>query len=92
MPGQVPEEIKRRRSGELFAMGKRHSESFRRAYIDREAEVLLEDTAEIGGELWRIGHTKDYVKVAVRAAEAPRANTVVSVKVRGFLTAEVLMS
>ena len=92
MPGQVPEEIKRRRSCELFAMEKRHSESFRRAYIDREAEVLLEDTAEIGGELWRIGHTKDYVKVAVRAAEAPRANTVVSVKVRGFLTAEVLMS
>ncbi|MDE6640526.1 MAG: tRNA (N(6)-L-threonylcarbamoyladenosine(37)-C(2))-methylthiotransferase MtaB [Acetatifactor sp.] len=92
MPGQIPEEIKRLRSGELFAMEKRQSESFRRAYIDREAEVLLEDTAEIGGELWRIGHTKDYVKVAVRAAEAPPANTVVSVKVRGFLTAEVLMS
>lgn len=92
MPGQVPEEIKRLRSSELFAMEKRQSESFRRAYIDREAEVLLEDTAEIGGELWRIGHTKDYVKVAVRAAEAPPANTVVSVKVRGFLTAEVLMS
>lgn len=92
MPGQVSEEIKRRRSSELFAMEKRHSESFRRAYIDREAEVLLENTAEIGGELWRIGYTKDYVKVAVRAAEAPPANTVVSVKVRDFLTAEVLMS
>lgn len=92
MPGQVPEEIKRLRSNELFAMEKRQSERFRRAYIDREAEVLLEDTAEIGGELWRIGHTKDYVKVAVRAADAPPANTVVRVKVRGFLTEEILMS
>lgn len=92
MPGQVSEEIKRQRSNELFAMEKRQSERFRRTYIDREAEVLLEDTAEIGGELWRIGHTKDYVRVAVRAAEAPPANTVVRVKVRGFLTADVLMS
>lgn len=90
MPGQVSEEIKRLRSNELFAMEKRQSEGFRKVYIDREAEVLLEDTAEIGGELWRIGHTKDYVKVAVRAAEAPPANTVVRVKVLDFLTEEVL--
>lgn len=92
MPGQVSEQTKRLRSNELFAMEKRQSEGFRRAYIDREAEVLLEDTAEIGGELWRIGHTKDYVKVAVRAADSPLANTVVRVKVRGFLTEEILMS
>ena len=45
MPGQVSEQTKRQRSGELFAMEKRQSEKFRRAYIDREAEVLLEDTA-----------------------------------------------
>lgn len=89
MPGQVPEEVKRRRSEELFAMERRQSESFRRSYIDREAEVLLEDTAEIGGELWRIGHTKDYVRVAVRAAEAPPANTIVRVRVEGLLTGEI---
>lgn len=92
MPGQVSEQMKRQRSSELFAMEKRQSDRFRRAYIDREAEVLLEDTAEIGGEFWRVGHTKDYVKVAVRAADSPPANTVVRVKVRGFLTDEVLMS
>lgn len=92
MPGQVPEEVKRLRSNELFVMEKRQSESFRRAYIDREAEVLLEDTAEIGGDLWRVGHTKDYVKVAVRAADAPSANTVVKVRVQGFLTEEIMMS
>ena len=92
MPDQIPEQIKRRRSNELLAMGKRQSESFRRAYIGREAEVLLEETVEAGGELWRIGHTKDYVKVAVKADKAPPANTVVRVKVRGFLTEEVMQS
>ena len=92
MPDQIPEQIKRQRSNELLAMGKRQSESFRRAYIGREAEVLLEETVEAGGELWRVGHTKDYVKVAVKADEAPPANTVVRVKVRGFLTEEVMQS
>lgn len=92
MPDQIPEQVKRQRSNELLSMGKRQSESFRRAYIGREAEVLLEETVEAGGELWRIGHTKDYVKVAVKADEAPPANTVVKVKVRGFLTEEVMQS
>ncbi len=90
MPGQVPEQTKRRRSDELLAMEKRQSRKFRQAYIDREAEVLLEDTAETGGELWRIGHTKDYVRVAVKAAEAPPANTIVRVKPTAFLTEEIL--
>lgn len=97
MPGQIAEEIKRRRSNELLAMERRQSRDFRQAYIDREAEVLLEDTAEIGGELWRIGHTKDYVRIAVRAKELPTpakglppANTVIRVRPGGFLTEEIL--
>ena len=90
MPDQVPEQTKRQRSDELLAMEKRQSREFRQAYIDREAEVLLEDTAETGGELWRIGHTKDYVRVAVKAAEAPPANSIVRVKPTGFLTEEIL--
>ncbi len=89
MPGQVPEQVKRLRSSELLAMGKKQSESFRRAYINREAEVLLEDTVEIGGELWRVGYTKDYVKAAVKADSSP-ANTMVRIRVRDFLTEEIL--
>lgn len=90
MPDQVPEQTKRERSDELLAMERRQSRAFRQAYIDREAEVLLEDTAEAGGELWRIGHTKDYVRVAVKAAEAPPANTIIRVRPTGFLTEEIL--
>lgn len=92
MPDQVSEQTKRRRSDELLAMEKRQSREFRRAYIDREAEVLLEDTAETGGELWRVGHTKDYVRVAVKASEAPEANTIVRVRPTGFLTEEILQA
>ncbi|MCM1190031.1 MAG: tRNA (N(6)-L-threonylcarbamoyladenosine(37)-C(2))-methylthiotransferase MtaB [bacterium] len=91
MPGQVSEEEKAVRSGELIAMEKRQSAEFRRTYIGREAEVLLEDTVQIEGTLWRTGHTRDYVKVAVKAEEAPPANETVKVRVRGFLTEEILM-
>lgn len=92
MPGQVPEEIKKQRCRELSAIGKRQSNCFRRAYIGREAEVLLENTEEIEGVLWRMGHTKDYVKVAVKAEEAPPVNTLLKVDIQGFLTEEILMS
>lgn len=91
MADQVPEQIKTARSNELFAMEKRQSAEFRRSYIGQEAEVLLEDTVWIDGKFWRIGHTKDYVKVAVKAEGAPPANTVVKVRVKGFLTEEILV-
>lgn len=90
MPDQVSEKEKAARSSELSELEKRQSAAFRETYIGREAEVLLEDTEEIGGQLWRTGHTKDYVRVAVRAEEAPSVNEVVKIPVSGFLTEEIL--
>ncbi len=96
MPDQVPEPVKARRSAELIALGERQSGAFRRRYIGKEAEALLEETREIGGRTYCIGHTKDYVKVAVdvteRLQEAPSMiNTLVKIPVRDFLTDEILM-
>lgn len=91
MPGQVSEQVKTERSNELLAMERLQSMEFRRAYIGQEAEVLLEDVAEIDNRLWRIGHTADYVKVAVKA-EGTRENSMVKVPVKGFLTEEILES
>ena len=96
MPDQVPEPAKSRRSAELIAMGERQSKEFRRRYIGKEAEALLEETREIGGRIYCIGHTGDYVKVAVditgREGEgASLINTLVKIPVREFLTDEILM-
>lgn len=90
LPDQVSEKEKTARSRELSELEKRQSDAFRRKYIGREAEVLLEDTEEIDGQLWRTGHTKDYVRVAVRAEEAPCANEIIKIPVSGFLTEEIL--
>jgi len=89
MPGQVPEQVKTLRSGELLALGDQQSVEFRRRYIGREAEVLLEETREIDGRIYCIGHTKDYVKIAVEA-EGNGVNTLIKVPVKKFLTDEIL--
>lgn len=91
MPGQVSEQVKTERSNELLAMERLQSMEFRRAYIGQVAEVLLEDVTEIDNRLWRIGHTADYVKVAVKA-EGTRENSMVKVPIKGFLTEEILES
>ena len=104
MPGQVPEQIKTSRSGKLLALEKEQSLAFRSRYIGKEAQVLLEETKEIEDRKYLIGHTKDYVKVAVpieskeKAAEAEvqevvvKANHIITVTIAGFLTEEILLS
>ena len=96
MPDQVPEPMKAQRSGQLLDMEKQQSEAFRRRYIGRTVEVLLEEERRMEGRTYCIGHTKDYVKVAVDTTERTEKdgiaiNGLAEVRVRGFLTDEILM-
>lgn len=69
MPNQVPEQIKTARSNVLLAMDEKDSREFREYYMDKKASVLLEETKKIQGELYWIGHTKEYVKVAIKTGD-----------------------
>lgn len=104
MPNQVPDRIKTERSNELLAMERRQSKEFRGHYLGKTVKVLLEEEKEIGGQLYFIGHTKDYVKVAVPVkeeaggrdvdggrAEALRSNMIADISVTDFLTDEILL-
>ena len=94
MPDQVPDQVKTARSAGLLAMEKEQSKQFRAHYIGRNAEVLLEETKQIGGREYVLGHTGDYVKVAVPVTESgrqPLTNTVVCGRVEGFLNDEILL-
>lgn len=66
MPNQIPEQVKTKRSNVLLKMDEAYSEEFRNYYLNKKATVLLEETKEIQGELYWIGHTKEYVKVAIK--------------------------
>ena len=94
MPNQVPDQIKTIRSGELLALEKEQSKEFRGRYIGSETEILLEETKEIAGNQYFVGHTKDYVKVALPVADAEnlQTNNVIKVVVEKFLTDEILLA
>jgi len=70
MKDQVPENIKTARSNQLLELDAKMSEEFRAYYLGREEEVLFEEKAEMDGENYYVGYTKEYVKVAKVSKEA----------------------
>ena len=64
MPGQVPEAVKKARSGEMLALGEASARAFRERFTGRTLEVLFEQGK---GGIWS-GLTGNYIKVYARCA------------------------
>lgn len=69
MKDQVPDKIKAYRSDELLEMEERLSCEYRQTFIGKEVSVLFEEEKKIMGESYQIGHTKQYIKVALKTKE-----------------------
>ena len=94
MPNQVPEDIKTKRSAILQEIECTDSEKFRAYYIGKEVEVLFEEEKEIGGIKYFIGHTREYVKVAVDCKtiyDRDFENKLIRGKIVAFTAPEVLL-
>jgi threonylcarbamoyladenosine tRNA methylthiotransferase MtaB len=65
MPNQIPEPVKTERSDVLLKLEQKMSEEYRRSFLNQNLEVLLEEKVTIDGIDYMLGHTKEYVKVAV---------------------------
>ena len=89
MPGQVPDPVKTARSNVLLELEGKQSKEFRSFYLGKEVEVLFEESKEINGSMYQIGHTKDYVKVAVSSDE-DLVNELRNVIIERFLLDDVL--
>lgn len=74
MDHQVPEEVKHARSDRLFSDLAPMNEEFLEWYIGREIEVLIEEKVSFGGVEYFLGHTKEYVKIAVPTERYPGWN------------------
>lgn len=90
MKDQVPDEIRQNRSAILLAMEREQSREFRKQTIGSFAEVLFEEKKEIGGILYWIGHTEEYIKVA-KAEDGDLSNCLISGRIARFLTDEILL-
>lgn len=92
MPGQVSEEIKAKRSAVLQEIEERDSKQFRAYYVGKSAEVLIEEKKQIQGKNYWIGHTKEYVKVAIEIkGDDKLQNHLIEGNIKGFLNDEILV-
>lgn len=89
MPCQIPEAKKTRRSEELLSLEKKMSLQYRQGFLNLPQEVLLEEGTVIQGVPYLIGHTREYVKIAV-PAPGHRPNTIATVIPGRMLTEEIL--
>ena len=69
MEGQVPEPVRAERSDMLLELERVQSIAFRKQKLGTTAEVLLEEEKQIGGKTYYLGHTTDYVRVALPKEE-----------------------
>lgn len=90
MEGQVPEPVKTKRSNVLLEMEKQDSKEYRWFYLNKVVDVLFEEEKEDKGKLYWIGHTREYVKVALACAENLE-NQLITGKIIGALNDEVLL-
>ena len=84
MDGQVPEQIKTERSNRLIALGKEKKQEFERQMLGRSAEVLMEEEMILDGEIWQVGHTREYVKIG-RKYEENLTNQLINVEIQNRL-------
>lgn len=69
MDNQVPEQIKTIRSNEMLEMDSKKRKTYEAGFVGKEVEVLMEETVWKDGVAFQVGHTKEYVKIALRTDE-----------------------
>ncbi|WP_334137139.1 tRNA (N(6)-L-threonylcarbamoyladenosine(37)-C(2))-methylthiotransferase MtaB [Muricomes intestini] len=84
MEEQIPEQIKSKRSDILLALNEEGRQAYEKSFVGKEVEVLVEESVEIGGETMQIGHTREYMKVAVKTKENLQ-NHIVKVQIENDL-------
>lgn len=91
MSGQITNAVKTERSKVLSALHKENSSQFRKLHIGKCVKVLFEEQVEIDGKEYVVGHTDDYVKIAVEC-NFSIINTIRDVNITEFLNEEILLA
>ena len=65
MPGQVEEQEKTRRSNLMLELNKEKQRQYEERWMGRDVEVLFEEIVLKDGIKYAVGHTKEYLRVAV---------------------------
>ena len=84
MQGQIPEQIKAKRSARLIELGEKNRRAYEESFLGKTVEVLVEEKSDVNGkEMWT-GHTKEYMKIALDA-DKNQQNCIVKVEIENDL-------
>lgn len=90
MDHQLTEAQKGVRSDVLLQLEKEMSLEYRKSFIGQPVEVLYEETVEINGKNYQIGHSKEYIKVA-KKADCDLSNQMFKEIPAALLTEDILL-
>ena len=91
MPNQIDEKIKTLRSEDLTKTGEELTKKFRQAKIGQDTTVLFEEKILLDNKEYWVGHTVDYIKIAVPEKENLEGQ-IRKVNVKDFLTNEIMLA
>ena len=89
MPGQHTQKTKSERSALLMGDSAGRAKRFRKYYLDKEADVLIEESERINGTVYQVGYNKEYVRFAVKSDE-DLTGRIVRAKAVRFINDEVI--
>lgn len=91
MENQVSDEKKAERSNILLELNRKNQAAYEEERIGDRDEVLFEELMILDGEKYYAGHTREYIRLAIPAAE-DYANQIVPVRIQGERKQGILTS
>lgn len=90
MDRQLTEAEKAQRSEKMIEMHHRHAKDYERSMLGKELEVLIEEEYTKDGQIWYLGHSREYIKTAVPKSENYGVNDIVRVRAESFLEEHIM--
>lgn len=91
MSGQLSEEEKRKRERRMLAVAAELSEAYRRERIGRRTELLTEESVTVDGRTYWVGHSLEYLPMAVPAGPETAENQRIPVEITGETVGEYVL-
>ena len=91
MDGQLTDAVKAERSDKMLELNEAREKEYEDTFLGKDVEVLLEEEVDIQGKSYYLGHTREYVKVAVPKLEKYSVNQELTVKAEQFLQPHILL-
>lgn len=91
MSGQIPEEVKTKRSEQLILLERELARQYRSSCLEQPQTVLFEEEVTLEGRLCQAGYNERYVRMAVETTEGLSNQIVTVCPKKDFCEQEILL-